>query len=218
MNKKKLKKMVAKEVIKYIHPGMTIGVGTGSTVIYFINELKKIKNIINGTVSSSNNSTLYLRKNGIKVFDVNTINSLQIYIDSADEVDLKKRMIKGGGGALTGEKIIAALADIFICIVDESKQVQYLGKKFPVPIEVIPMAQSFVMQEIVKLGGIPIIRKNFVTDNGNIIIDIFNLNIIDPINTEMLINSITGVVTVGIFAKKPADLILLSNEKEVLKY
>ncbi|QCI26844.1 ribose-5-phosphate isomerase RpiA [Buchnera aphidicola (Thelaxes californica)] len=215
MNFKHLKKKVAIEAINYLHSGITIGVGTGSTVFYLIKELKKISHLIYGAVSSSKSSTYFLKNNKINIININQINSLQIYIDSADEVDDKKRMIKGGGGALTGEKIISSISDIFICIVDKSKKVSKIGSKFPIPIEVIPMSTSYVCQEIKKLGGIPKVRKNFFTDYGNIIIDVYHLNMSNPLKTELYINSIVGVVTVGIFAKKKADIVLISSENGI---
>lgn len=209
MNYKDLKQTVALEAISYISSGI-IGIGTGTTVYSFIKELSKIKNNIYGAVSSSKVSTMHLKKHGIRVIDVNTIKSLPIYVDSADEINGQMEMIKGGGGALTGEKIIAEMADTFICIVDETKYVEVLGT-FPLPVEVIPMAKSYIMRELIKLGGIPQCRKNVVTDYGNIIIDIHNFKIVNPIAMEKKISLLPGVVTVGIFARRRADITLIST-------
>ncbi|WP_343192475.1 ribose-5-phosphate isomerase RpiA [Buchnera aphidicola (Taiwanaphis decaspermi)] len=211
MNQNKLKKIVSKEALKYIVPNSIIGIGTGSTIIKFIKLLKKIKNLIKGAVSSSFISTNYLKKIGIPIININKIDKLSIYIDSADEINNDLEMIKGGGGALTKEKIIAASAQKFLCIVDESKYVKKLGK-FPLPIEIIPMSCSYVVSEITKLGGYPKIRNNFITENYNKIIDVYNFNIINPSILENKINNIPGVVTVGIFTKDcSADIALIST-------
>lgn len=207
----KLKKDVAWAAIKQIEFGSIIGVGTGSTVSCFIDALSSIKNKIEGAVSSSYQSSLHLRKIGIPIFDLNNIDILPIYIDSADEINKNMQMIKGGGAALTHEKIIASMADKFICIVDKSKQVDILGK-FPLPVEIIPMARAYVARQLVKLGGLPKYRNNVITEEGNIIIDVYNLNIIKPTELEQKINNIPGVVTVGLFAIRKADLVLISNE------
>lgn len=214
MNLNELKKKAAWAALDYIYPGALVGVGTGTTVFYFIEALSTIKNLIHGTVSSSNSSTLLLRKQGIPVFDLNNFSSLAMYIDSADEINDQMQMIKGGGAALTREKIIAAMAKKFICIADKSKKVDVLGR-FPLPIEIIPMALSYISQEIVNIGGDPKYRKHVITDNGNIIIDVHNLCIKDPISMEKKINSLPGVVTVGLFASRGADIALISTKKGI---
>ncbi|WP_343182920.1 ribose-5-phosphate isomerase RpiA [Buchnera aphidicola (Neophyllaphis podocarpi)] len=215
MNQDQLKKSVGYAVIDFIPPGSVIGIGTGTTIINFITHaLRSIKHIIKGTVSSSIISTTYLKQEGIKVFDLNQINSLVLYIDSADEINSNLEMIKGGGGALTKEKIISNFANKFICIVDESKKVECLGK-FPVPIEIIPLSYNYISKEIIKLGGIPVIRSNIVTENNNIIIDVHNLDISNPLNMENFINSLPGVVTVGIFANRTADIALIGTNSGI---
>ncbi|ANZ22611.1 ribose-5-phosphate isomerase [Buchnera aphidicola (Diuraphis noxia)] len=214
MNLDKLKKKAAWAALDYILPGTIIGVGTGTTVSFFIEALSTIKKIIYGAVSSSNNSTLLLKKNGIQVFNLQNFSSLPIYIDSADEINHQMQMIKGGGAALTREKIIAAIAKKFICIVDESKIVDVFSN-FPLPIEVIPKALSYISKEIIKIGGQPKYRKNIITDNGNIIIDVYNLHIKDPVFLEKKINSLPGVVTVGLFASRSADIVLIGTRKGV---
>ncbi|QCI17222.1 ribose-5-phosphate isomerase RpiA [Buchnera aphidicola (Aphis helianthi)] len=215
MNLNELKKKAAWAALDYISPGTVIGVGTGSTVFYFIEALSTIKHLISGVVSSSNFSTILLKKKGFNnILNLNTFNSLEIYIDSADEINNDMQMIKGGGAALTKEKIIAAISKKFICIIDETKKVDILGS-FPLPIEIIPIASSFVSNEIVKIGGIPKIRKNVITDNGNIILDIHNLHIYDPISIEKKINLLPGVVTVGLFALRGADIILMGTKNSL---
>lgn len=216
MNLNQLKKKAAIAALDYIFPGAIIGVGSGTTIFYFIEALRTIKNIIYGAVSSSNDSTILLKKNGIKVFDLKNFSSLKVYIDSADEINHNMQMIKGGGGALTREKIIGAMSEQFICIVDESKKVDVLGA-FPLPIEIIPMALSYISKEIIKIGGIPKYRKKFITDNGNIIVDVHNLNIYDPISMEKKINNLPGVVTVGLFASRSADMTLISTNSGIIK-
>lgn len=211
-----MKKAAAKAALEFIEDKSIIGVGTGSTVNYFIDELSNIKHKIEGTVSSSNATTLRLKSHGIPVFDLNSVDEVSVYIDSADEINSKLQMIKGGGGALTGEKIIASVAKKFICIASQPKKVNILGQ-FPVPIEVIPMARSYVGREIVKLGGNPVYRQGFISDYGNIIIDVHNLEILDPIKMEETLNNIIGVVINGIFAKRPADVLLLGTESSVEK-
>ncbi|MGD6858682.1 MAG: ribose-5-phosphate isomerase RpiA [Enterobacteriaceae bacterium] len=208
MEKDVIKKKVGLRAINYVRPGSVIGVGTGSTILYFINALKKIKNKIKGVVSSSLDSTIKLKKIGLPILDINKINKIDLYIDSADEINYKMQMIKGGGAALTNEKIIASISDLFICIVDYSKLVKVLGK-FPLPIEIIPMAKSLIFNKLKQLGGIPKQRPNTITENGNIIIDVYNFMIIDAIFFEETINNIPGVVTVGIFAKRTADIVLV---------
>ena len=215
MSKDEQKKAVAKAAINYVQPGMILGIGTGSTVSYFIDELSFIKKSIKGVISSSKLSTKKLRRYGIQVLNLNLISKLSLYIDGADEINLKMQMIKGGGAALTCEKIIAAVSEQFICIVDSTKIVENLGKKFPLPVEVIPMARNYVTHELLKLGGLPKHRSHVITDNGNIIIDVYNLNIVDPIEIEKTINQIAGVVTVGIFASRCADIVLISDSNGI---
>ena len=207
-----LKKQVADAAIDYIKSGI-IGVGTGSTANYFIDALAKIKHKIDGAVASSDATADRLRSHGIEVFDLNAINGMDIYVDGADEITEHMHMLKGGGGALTREKIVAANAKEFICICDESKYVPVLGK-FPLPIEVLPMAKSYVARELSKLGGQPQLR-DFKTDNGNLILDVHELNIKDPIEMEIKINQIVGVVTNGLFAVRPANILLLATNDGV---
>ena len=207
-----LKKQVADAAIDYIKSGI-IGVGTGSTANYFIDALAKIKHKIDGAVASSDATADRLRSHGIEVFDLNDINGMDIYVDGADEITEHMHMLKGGGGALTREKIVAANAKEFICICDESKYVPVLGK-FPLPIEVLPMAKSYVARELTKLGGQPQLR-DFTTDNGNIILDTYGLKINDPIEMEIKINQIVGVVTNGLFAVRPANILLLATNEGV---
>jgi len=207
-----LKKQVASAAIDYVKSGI-IGVGTGSTANYFIDALAQIKHKIDGAVASSDATAERLRSHGIEVFDLNDINGMDIYVDGADEITEHMHMLKGGGGALTREKIVAANAREFICICDESKYVPILGK-FPLPIEVLPMAKSYVAREITKLGGQPQLR-DFKTDNGNLILDIHGLKIADPIEMETKINQIVGVVTNGLFAIRPANILLLATNEGV---
>ncbi|EGY28791.1 ribose 5-phosphate isomerase [Candidatus Regiella insecticola 5.15] len=216
MTQDEQKKAVGWAALAYIEPGSIVGVGTGSTVNHFIDALGSIKHNITGAVSSSVASTEKLTSLGIPTIDCNAVDELAIYVDGADEVNLHKQMIKGGGAALTREKIIAAVAEKFICIVDASKQVDVLGK-FPLPVEVIPMARSFIARELIKLGGMPKYRQNVLTDNGNQIIDIYNLQIIDAIALENKINSIPGVVTVGLFANRVADIVLMADASRASK-
>ncbi|MBU6467794.1 MAG: ribose-5-phosphate isomerase RpiA [Betaproteobacteria bacterium] len=214
MTQDELKQLAAKKAIDYVPDDAIIGVGTGSTVNFFIQELARIKHRIEGTVSSSDNSTKLLKAAGIPVYDLNSVDELPVYIDGADEITEHFAMLKGGGGALTREKIIAAVAKRFVCIADEKKLVPFLGQ-FPLPLEVIPMARSYVAREIVKLGGQPMLREGFVTDNGNIILDIHHLSILNPIELEEKITSITGVVMCGLFAKRPADTLILAKSTGV---
>ncbi|CEN32301.1 Ribose-5-phosphate isomerase A [Candidatus Westeberhardia cardiocondylae] len=214
MRRDELKKIVSLEALKYIKSGDVIGVGTGSTISYFISLLDLVKGKIKGAISSSKISSIKLRKVGVPLLDLNNVNSLEVYIDSADEIDQDMQMIKGGGAALTREKIISFFAKKFICIVDESKQVKMLGK-FPLPIEVIPMARSVVSTELVRLGGNPVYRENVITDNGNIIIDVHNLNIINAMDLEVFLNNIPGIVTVGLFSCRKADIVLISGENGI---
>ncbi len=215
MTQDELKQKVAQAAMHYVKDVAIVGVGTGSTVKHFINYLADIKGDIEGAVSSSEMSTAQLKQVGIPVLDLNAVGTLDVYVDGADEVTPHKHMVKGGGGALTREKIIGAASKKFICIVDETKCVDVLGK-FPLPVEVVPMARSYVAREMVKLGGQPVWRENFVTDNHNVILDVHNLDIIDPIKLEQIINNITGVVTVGIFAMRPADVVLVGRGTEVV--
>ncbi len=209
-----LKIKAAKAALDYIEDDIVVGVGTGSTVNYFIKELATIKHKIDACVASSKATEALLRQEGIPVIDLNSVQDLSVYIDGADEVTEHGDMIKGGGGALTGEKIVAQLAQKFICIADDSKRVRHLGR-FPVAVEVIPMARSMVARELVKLGGDPEYREGFVTDNGNIILDVFNLTINEPMDLEERINRITGVVENGIFAHCIADVVLLGSQEGV---
>ncbi|PHM61620.1 ribose-5-phosphate isomerase RpiA [Xenorhabdus ishibashii] len=210
MTQDELKKAVGWAALEYVKPDTIVGVGTGSTAAHFIDALGTIKDKIVGAVSSSEASTEKLKSLGIPVFDCNEVDTLDIYVDGADEINGQMQMIKGGGAALTREKIIAAVAKKFICIIDSSKQVDVLGK-FPLPVEVIPMARAYVARELVKLGGTPVYRENVVTDNGNHILDVHNLSIIDPIELENKINGIIGVVTVGLFANRGANVVLVGT-------
>lgn len=214
MTQDELKKAVGWAALEYVKPGTIVGVGTGSTAAHFIDALATMKGQIEGAVSSSEVSTQKLKALGIPVFDCNEVDSLDIYVDGADEVDHHMNMIKGGGAALTREKIVAAIAKTFICIVDQSKQVDVLGN-FPLPVEVIPMARSYVARELVKLGGMPEYRQNVVTDNGNVILDVHNLAIVNPQELEQKINEIAGVVTVGLFAHRGADIVLMGTSEGV---
>lgn len=205
-----LKRAAAKAAIKYVEPGSIVGVGTGSTANHFIDLLAEIKADVDAAVASSEATAERLRSHGIPVIDLNAAGTLSIYVDGADEATKHLQLIKGGGGALTREKIVAAASNKFICIADGSKLVDRLGA-FPLPVEVIPMARSYVGRALVKLGGDPELREDFKTDNGNIIIDVHNLDIMEPAALEAEINQITGVVTVGLFAQRPADVLLLAG-------
>jgi len=207
MTQDELKQAVAKAALEYVTDGL-IGVGTGSTANYFIAELAKIKGRIEGAVASSKATEDRLRAAGIPVIDLNSVSELPIYVDGADEITEHMAMIKGGGGALTREKIVAAVAKKFICIADESKLVPVLGQ-FPLPVEVIPMARSYVGRQLAALGGKPALRQGFTTDNGNLIIDVSGLTILNPVELESALNQITGVVTNGLFARRGADVLLL---------
>ena len=210
------KRLAAEAALAHVEDGMLIGVGTGSTVAYFIDALAAMRDRIRGAVSSSEQSTQRLQSHGIEVFDLNSAGQLALYVDGADECDPHKRLIKGGGAALTREKIIAEASDRFICIIDASKQVEVLGR-FPLPVEVIPMARSLVARRILTLtGGQPVWRQHadsrgVVTDNGNAILDVHNLSITDPIGLEAALNQIPGVVTVGLFARRPADVVIVGG-------
>lgn len=214
MTQDELKQAVARAAIDYVEAGTIIGVGTGSTANFFIDELARIKNKIEGTVASSVASADRLKGHGIEVFELNDVGEISVYVDGADESNKYLHLIKGGGGALTREKIVAAASRKFVCIADESKLVDILGK-FPLPIEVIPMARSYVAREIAKLGGQPVLREGFTTDNGNIILDVYNMEIMEPVKLEQTLNQITGVVTNGLFACRPADVLLLGTESGV---
>ncbi|MEQ1772954.1 MAG: ribose-5-phosphate isomerase RpiA [Burkholderiales bacterium] len=214
MNQNEMKQAAAKAAIAYVEDGSVVGVGTGSTADFFIAELGKIKHRIDGAVASSEGTAQKLKALGIPVYDLNGVKDLLVYVDGADEITQHLSMIKGGGGALTREKIVAAVARKFICIADQSKRVDVLGK-FPLPVEVIPMARSYVGREIVKLGGQPAWRQGFTTDNGNLILDVHNLSITQPVELEAALNQIVGVVTNGLFARRGADVLLLGTAHDV---
>lgn len=214
MTQDEMKKAAAKEAIKYVKSGSIVGVGTGSTVNHFIDALAEIRHDIEGAVSSSEASTERLKALGIEVFDLNSVSQFDVYVDGADEINEDMAMIKGGGAALTREKIVAAVAKEFICIVDETKQVHFLGE-FPLPVEVIPMARSYVAREIVKLGGDPVYRQGVVTDNGNVILDVHNMKIAQPRHLEQQLNNIVGVVTNGLFAYRGADKLIVGTANGV---
>ncbi len=210
------KRLAGEKAIEFVEDGMIVGVGTGSTVAYFIDALGGIKDRIKGAVSSSEQSTARLKQHGIEVLDLNHTGTLSLYVDGADECDPHKRLIKGGGAALTREKIIAEASKQFVCIVDPSKQVPLLGK-FPLPVEVIPMARSLVAREILAMtGGQPVWRDGVTTDNGNVVLDIHNLSITDPVAMERELNQIPGVVSVGLFARRPADIVIIGGEPPVV--
>lgn len=206
------KKLAGEAAIRFVEDNAIVGVGTGSTVAYFIDALADLKDRIQGAVSSSEQSTAHLKRLGIPVLDLNATGSLTLYVDGADECDPHKRLIKGGGAALTREKIVAAASDKFVCIIDSSKRVDLLGK-FPLPIEVIPMARSLIGREIVKRGGNPVWRDGVVTDNGNWIIDVHGWQIADPVGLEKDLNQIPGIVTVGLFAQRAADVVLVGDKQ-----
>jgi ribose 5-phosphate isomerase A len=208
------KQRVAEASLQYVEDDSVIGVGTGSTINYFIEQLANIKHRIEGVVSSSVASEELMRQHHIPVVPLNSVIELSVYIDGADEATKHLHLIKGGGGALTREKIVAAASQKFICIIDDSKLVDVLGQ-FPLPVEVIPMAQSYVAREIVKLGGQPELRQGFTTDNGNIIIDIHNLSIMQPREIETNLNNIAGIVSNGLFALRPADMLLIADDNEI---
>lgn len=206
------KRLAGEKAIDFVEDGMIVGVGTGSTVAYFIDALARVKDRIAGAVSSSEQSTQRLRAHGIEVMDLNASGTLSLYVDGADECDPHKRLIKGGGAALTREKIIAEASRKFVCIIDPVKQVPVLGK-FPLPVEVIPMARSLVACEILAMtGGQPVWRDGVTTDNGNWILDVHNLSIVDPVGLERELNQIPGVVSVGLFARRPADVVIIGGE------
>ncbi len=214
MTQDEKKKQVAEAALAYVEDDTIIGVGTGSTVNFFIECLASIKHRIDGAVSSSDATEALLKQHNIPVISLNSANDIPVYIDGADEATKYLHLIKGGGGALTREKIVAAVSKKFVCIIDETKLVDVLGT-FPLPIEVIPMAQSYIAREIIRLGGQPILREEFTTDNGNIILDVHNLSILKPVELEQELNKLAGVVTNGLFAQRPADILLLASDNGV---
>ena len=215
MTADEMKKQAAYSALEHINTDGVVGVGTGSTVNHFIDALATIKGRIEGAVSSSIVSTRRLEEHGIHVFDLNEVGNVAVYVDGADESDHHLNLIKGGGGALTREKIIAAASEKFVCIADESKLVDVLGK-FPLPVEVVPMSRSYVAREIVKLGGEPVYRDGFITDNSNVILDVHGWDIMEPITLEKTLNNIVGVVTNGLFAKRPADVVLVATNEGII--
>ena len=217
MDKEALKKAVAEAALGYVQANTIVGVGTGSTANYFIDALAGMKNVFRGAVASSEASAERLKAHGIRLFSLNEVDQMPVYVDGADEVNLHREMIKGGGGALTREKIVAAVAEKFVCIVDQSKQVKMLGQ-FPLPVEVIPMARAYVGRKLTAMGGRPQYREGFVTDNGNFILDVYNLDISRPIKLEEQLNNIVGVVTNGLFARRPADVVLMGTPRGVESY
>ncbi len=217
MNKNAGKQAAARAALEYVVPGEVLGVGTGSTVNFLIDELVANQVRLAGAVSSSNGSTERLKAAGIPILDLNDVGEIQTYIDGADETNHRRQLIKGGGAALTREKIIAAAAHRFVCIVDEAKLVDTLGA-FPLPVEVIPMARGYVARELSRLGGRPIWREKVITDNGNHILDVHGLRIEEPLSLETAINQITGVVTVGLFAARPADVVILGGDNDVRRF
>ena len=214
MTQDEFKRAVSREAIKHVVEDAVIGVGTGSTANFFIDELARMRNRIAGAVASSERSAERLKGHGIRVLDLNSVNDLPVYVDGADEITEHLAMVKGGGGALTREKIVAAVARKFVCIADESKLVPVLGK-FPLPVEVIAMARAYVARQMVKLGGQPKLREGFATDNGNIVLDVWGLSILNPVELETAVNNIPGVVTNGLFARRGADVLLLGTKTGV---
>lgn len=214
MTQDEKKKQVAEAALAYVEDDTIVGVGTGSTVNFFIECLASIKHRIDGAVSSSDATEALLKQHNIPVISLNSANDIPVYIDGADEATQYLHLIKGGGGALTREKIVAAVSKKFVCIIDETKLVDVLGT-FPLPIEVIPMAQSYIAREIIRLGGQPILREDFTTDNGNIILDVHNLSILKPVELEQELNKLAGVVTNGLFAQRPADILLLASDNGI---
>ena len=217
MSQDELKRQVAEAALEQVVEDAVVGVGSGSTVNFFIDCLARMKSRIEGAVAASEASAERLKKHGIRVFDLNGVNELPVYVDGADEVTEHLHMIKGGGGALTREKIVAAVAKRFVCICDASKLVPVLGK-FPLPVEVIPMARSHVGRELLRMGGHPVLRENYRTDNGNLVLDCHGLTILDPAQMEAQLNNVAGVVTNGLFARRPADLLLLASPSGVKRY
>jgi ribose 5-phosphate isomerase A len=216
MSRDAQKKLAAEKALEFVEDGSVVGVGTGSTVAFFIDGLARMKSRIEGAVSSSEQSTRQLQSHGIPVFDLNAVGPLKLYVDGADECDPFNRLIKGGGAALTREKIIAAASGRFICIIDEAKQVELLGK-FPLPVEVIPMARSHVARAIADMDGLPVWREGVVTDNGNWILDVHNWRIQDPVGLEARLNQIVGVVANGLFAARPADEVVINGQIRPLR-
>jgi len=216
MTQDEMKIKVAEAALEYVEPGAIVGVGTGSTANHFIDALAKIKHKIDGTVASSEATAERLKGHGIAVLELHAVDEIPVYVDGADEINKYLHLVKGGGGALTREKIVAAVSKTFVCIADESKLVDVLGA-FPLPIEVIPMSRSYVAREIVKMGGQPRLREGFVTDNGNLILDVHNMQISGPVKLEEQLNNIVGVVTNGLFAQRPADVVLLGTPDGVRK-
>lgn len=214
MTQDEMKQAVARAALEYVEADTVVGIGTGSTANYFIDYLAEIKHKINGTVASSEASAERLRSHGIEVMDLNTAGELSLYVDGADETNHHAHLVKGGGGALTREKIVAAASRKFVCIVDDTKVVDILGR-FPLPVEVIPMARSFIARQLVKLGGEPVYREGFVTDNGNQILDVHGLEIMEPTELEQTLNNLPGVVTNGLFAMRPADAVLVGTTEGV---
>jgi len=214
MTQDEKKKQVAEAALAYVEDDSIVGVGTGSTVNFFIECLASIKHRIDGAVSSSDATEALLKQHNIPVLSLNSANDIPVYVDGADEATKYLHLIKGGGGALTREKIVAAASKKFICIIDETKMVDVLGT-FPLPVEVIPMAQSYIAREITKLGGQPILREGFTTDNGNIILDVHNLSILKPVEMEQELNQLAGIVTNGLFAQRPADVLLVASDSSV---
>jgi ribose 5-phosphate isomerase A len=214
MTQDEQKRAAAQAAIQQIPVGSIVGVGTGSTANYFIDELGKIKHKIEGAVASSEATAQRLRGRGIEVIDLNSVDLLPVYVDGADEITEHLHMIKGGGGALTREKIVAAVAKKFVCVADQNKLVKVLGK-FPLPVEVIPMARSYVAREITRLGGQPVLRQGFTTDNGNVILDVHGMQILNPVELETELNQLTGVVTNGLFARRGADVLLLGTDNGI---
>lgn len=212
-----LKQQVAEAAVRYVQPDSVLGVGTGSTVNCFIEALARSGKRIEAAVSSSEASTKLLQSHGIEVMDLNLAGTLDLYIDGADEFDSHRRLIKGGGGALTREKIVTAASRKFVCIVDESKKVGVLGR-FPLPVEVIPMARSFVARQLVAMGGQPELREGFVTDNGNVILDVHNMDLVDPVRVETELNNLPGVVTNGLWALRPAEVVLMSSASGIREF
>jgi ribose 5-phosphate isomerase A len=216
MDQNAMKIAAAKAALAYVEPGMIVGVGSGSTVNFFIDALQSVKHNLEGAVASSAATAQRLKALSIPLLDLNSAGELPLYVDGADEINPHKQMIKGGGGALTREKIIAAASKKFVCIIDEKKSVDLLGG-FPVAVEVIPMARSYVARELVQMGADPVYRQGFVTDNGNVILDVYNLKILEPIALEAKIKGMVGVVENGIFGKRGADVVLMGTEKGVVK-
>lgn len=214
MTQDEMKKAAAEAALEYVESGMVIGIGTGSTANHFIDLLVTVKDKIDGTVASSIASEERLKSHGIPVMDLNNAGQLSLYVDGADESDKHLNLIKGGGGALTREKIVAGASEKFICIADDTKLVDVMGK-FPLPVEVIPMARSYIAREIIKMGGQPELRGDFITDNGNIILDVHGLEILEPVKMEDEFNTLPGVVTVGLFARRPADVLILGATEGV---